>query len=62
MEIAGRRNTLPMVTGRTRRLSFLLFVLYGFIHAALLVPLRIRALSTLTDNSWGTRAAVQRTS
>jgi hyaluronan synthase/N-acetylglucosaminyltransferase len=47
---------------RTRRLSFLLFVLYGFIHAALLVPLRIRALSTLTDNSWGTRAAVQRTS
>ena len=36
---------------RTRRLSFLLFVLYGFIHAALLVPLRIRALSTLTDNS-----------
>ena len=47
---------------RTRRLSFLLFVLYGFIHAALLVPLRIRALSTLTDNSWGTRATVQRTS
>jgi hyaluronan synthase/N-acetylglucosaminyltransferase len=47
---------------RTRRLSFLLFVLYGFIHAALLVPLRLRALSTLTDNSWGTRAAVQRTS
>jgi chitooligosaccharide synthase NodC len=47
---------------RTRRISFLLFVLYGFIHAVLLVPLRIRALSTLTDNSWGTRAAVQRTS
>ena len=46
---------------RTRRLSFLLFVLYGFIHAALLVPLRMRALTTLTDNSWGTRTAVQRT-
>lgn len=46
---------------RTRRLSFLLFVLYGFIHAALLVPLRVRALTTLTDNSWGTRTAVQRT-
>jgi hyaluronan synthase len=47
---------------RTRRPSFLLFVLYGFIHAALLVPLRMRALTTLTDNSWGTRTAVQRTS
>ena len=46
---------------RTRRLSFLLFVLYGFVHAALLVPLRMRALTTLTDNSWGTRTAVQRT-
>ena len=46
---------------RTRRLSFLLFVLYGFIHAALLVPLRMRALTTLTDNSWGTRTSVQRT-
>jgi hyaluronan synthase len=46
---------------RTRRLSFLVFVLYGFLHAVLLVPLRMRALSTLTDNSWGTRTAVQRT-
>jgi hyaluronan synthase/N-acetylglucosaminyltransferase len=46
---------------RTRRPSFLLFVLYGFIHAALLVPLRMRALTTLTDNSWGTRTAVQKT-
>jgi hyaluronan synthase len=46
---------------RTRRPSFLLFVLYGFIHAVLLVPLRMRALTTLTDNSWGTRSAVQRT-
>jgi hypothetical protein len=42
---------------RTRRPSFLLFVLYGFIHAALLIPLRLRALTTLTDNRWGTRAA-----
>ncbi len=40
---------------RTRRLSFLLFVFYGFLHIALLVPLRIKALLTLTDNSWGTR-------
>jgi chitooligosaccharide synthase NodC len=43
---------------RTRRPSFLLFVLYGFLHAALLIPLRIRALTTLTDNRWGTRTAV----
>jgi hyaluronan synthase/N-acetylglucosaminyltransferase len=44
---------------RTRRASFLLFVLYGFLHLGLLVPLRIRALLTLTDNKWGTRASVQ---
>lgn len=43
---------------RTRRASFALFVLYGFLHAALLVPLRMRALTTLTDNRWGTRTAV----
>jgi hyaluronan synthase len=42
---------------RTRRPSFVLFVLYGFVHACLLVPLRIRALMTLTDNRWGTRTA-----
>ncbi len=40
---------------RTRDWSFLLFVAYGFIHAGLLIPLRIRALATLTDNRWGTR-------
>jgi hyaluronan synthase len=45
---------------RTRRASFLLFVLYGFLHLGLLVPLRIRALLTLTDNTWGTRTSVQR--
>jgi cellulose synthase/poly-beta-1,6-N-acetylglucosamine synthase-like glycosyltransferase len=43
---------------RTRRPSFALFVLYGFLHAALLIPLRLRALTTLTDNRWGTRTAV----
>ncbi len=42
---------------RTRSASFFLFVLYGFIHTALLIPLRLRALMTLTDNRWGTRAA-----
>jgi hyaluronan synthase/N-acetylglucosaminyltransferase len=47
---------------RTRQLSFLLFVLYGFLHVALLVPTRMRALVTLGDNRWGTRTAVQRSS
>ena len=42
---------------RTRDWRFLAFVLYGFIHAALLVPIRIKALCTLTDNKWGTRDA-----
>lgn len=41
---------------RTRNPQFLLFVLYGFLHAGLLIPIRVRALSTLTDNRWGTRA------
>jgi hyaluronan synthase/N-acetylglucosaminyltransferase len=40
---------------RTRDPRFALFVSYGFLHAALLIPLRVRALSTLTDNRWGTR-------
>jgi hypothetical protein len=34
-----------------------MFVLYGFLHAAVLIPLRLRALSSLTDNAWGTRGA-----
>jgi hyaluronan synthase/N-acetylglucosaminyltransferase len=46
---------------RTRRLSFLLFVAYGFLHLALLIPTRLRALLTLSDNRWGTRTTVQRT-
>jgi chitooligosaccharide synthase NodC len=46
---------------RTRRLSFLLFVTYGFLHLTLLIPTRIRALLTLSDNRWGTRTSVQHT-
>jgi hyaluronan synthase len=45
---------------RTKRLSFLLFIAYGFLHVALLIPTRIRALLTLGDNRWGTRTVVQR--
>jgi hyaluronan synthase len=47
---------------RTRRLSFLLFILYGFLHVALLIPTRMRALVTLGDNRWGTRAVAHRSS
>ena len=43
---------------RTRDPRFLLLVAYGFFHAALLIPVRVRALFTLTENGWGTRAAV----
>ena len=40
---------------RTRDPAFLWFIAYGFIHAALLIPVRIKALLTLDDNAWGTR-------
>lgn len=40
---------------RTRDWRFLLFVAYGFLHAGLLIPVRIRALLTLNDSGWGTR-------
>ena len=47
------RTTYAVI--RERRLEFYLFLLYGFVHASLLVPLRAIALGTLTDNRWGTR-------
>lgn len=43
---------------RTRDPRFIIFLLYGFIHVCLLIPVRIRALLTLTDNRWGTRTAL----
>jgi hyaluronan synthase len=45
---------------RLRQPRFLLFVLYGFLHAGLLIPVRVRALATLTDNRWGTRGGISR--
>ncbi len=33
---------------------------YGFLHAGLLVPVRVRALLTLDDNAWGTRTGPAR--
>jgi hyaluronan synthase len=41
---------------RTRKPSFLIFVLYGFIHVALLIPVRLYALATLRRNHWGSRS------
>jgi N-acetylglucosaminyltransferase len=40
---------------RNRDLRFLYFALYGAMHLCLLVPVRIRALFTLTDDRWGKR-------
>lgn len=40
---------------RTRNIKFFVFVLYGFIHVLLLIPIRMYALFHLKDNNWGTR-------
>jgi hyaluronan synthase len=40
---------------RTRDPSFLLFVVYGFLHVFLLIPVRLYALATLNRTGWGTR-------
>jgi hyaluronan synthase len=40
---------------RTFNPAFFLFVLYGFIHVLILMPIRLKALLTLGDNGWGTR-------
>ena len=45
---------------RTRDARFVLFVVYGFLHAALLIPVRMKALFTLTNTDWGTRGGVPR--
>ena len=42
---------------RTRDPRYLLLVCYGFLHLALLTPIRFRAMATLTNTAWGTRAA-----
>jgi hyaluronan synthase len=41
---------------RTRERGFLVFVLYGFLHVALLIPVRLYALATLRRNHWGSRS------
>ncbi|MFC0541598.1 glycosyltransferase family 2 protein [Kutzneria chonburiensis] len=41
---------------RTRSLGFLSFALYGLMHVVLLIPVRVHALLTLSDDRWGQRA------
>jgi cellulose synthase/poly-beta-1,6-N-acetylglucosamine synthase-like glycosyltransferase len=41
---------------RTGQRSFLVFVLYGFVHVTLLIPVRLYALGTLHRNHWGSRS------
>jgi hyaluronan synthase/N-acetylglucosaminyltransferase len=41
---------------RTGDPGFLVFVVYGFLHVALLIPTRLYALATLRRNHWGSRA------
>jgi hyaluronan synthase/N-acetylglucosaminyltransferase len=40
---------------RTKDFGFLLFVIYGFMHVLLLLPVRFYALLTLKSTKWGTR-------
>ncbi|MFI5843724.1 glycosyltransferase [Catenuloplanes sp. NPDC051500] len=42
---------------RTRDPRFLRFALYGVLHVALLIPNRLWALLTITDDRWGRRGA-----
>jgi hyaluronan synthase len=43
----------------TRLVTFALAPVYGLIHMILLLPLRLVAILTLRDNSWGTRTTVE---
>lgn len=40
---------------RTKDFGFLLFIIYGFMHVLLLLPVRFYALLTLKSTKWGTR-------
>jgi hyaluronan synthase len=49
----------PGMRWGARIAGLLLAPLYGLIHIALLLPLRLYALATLADNKWGTRTRVE---
>ncbi len=42
---------------RNRDLGFARFAIYGLLHVVLLIPSRVWALFTITDNRWGRRGA-----
>jgi hyaluronan synthase/N-acetylglucosaminyltransferase len=44
----------------TRNLWFLIFPSYSFLHLTTLIPIRLKALFTLADSSWGTRSSSQK--
>lgn len=49
----------PDATRFQKLMIFALAPVYGLVHMVLLLPLRLVALVTLRDNSWGTRAQVE---
>jgi hyaluronan synthase len=49
----------PDATRFRKLMIFALAPVYGLVHMVLLLPLRLVALLTLRDNSWGTRAQVE---
>jgi len=49
----------PGLTRFDRTITYALAPVYGLVHMVLLLPLRLAALFTLRDNSWGTRAQVE---
>lgn len=40
---------------RTKDTGFVLFIVYGFMHVLVLIPVRLYSLSTMGVNKWGTR-------
>lgn len=44
---------------RTKDPGFLLFVVYGFLHVLVLMPVRLWALATMRRTHWGTRTAAE---
>lgn len=51
--MASTRSVYGLV--RTLNPAFIGFIGYGLLHVLVLVPVRFKAILTLTDNHWGTR-------
>lgn len=37
---------------RTKDKGFFIFIIYGFLHVCILIPVRIYVLCNLRDNNW----------